>query len=167
MSSFEFLIGESIISVEAVKEQDSVLAKIGDKEFRFISISENLFKVTHNGHSYTIAAIKHKDIFYIDIDSTLIEVREPDSVSNTGSASAHHVIKDKVFAPMPGKIVKVLVKIGDIVTEKQPLAIVEAMKMENQINSPASGKVKAINFSAGDQVNTTSPIIELELGPTA
>jgi biotin carboxyl carrier protein len=41
--------------------------------------------------------------------------------------------------------------------------IVEAMKMENQVNSRAKGKVKAVNFSSGDQVDTESPIIELEL----
>ena len=167
MSNYEFLVGEAIISVKAEKAQDSVIAKVGDKEYQFISISENLFKVTHKGRSHVIAAIKHKDVFYIDIDSTLIEVREPDSAANSGAGSVHHVIKDKVFAPMPGKIVKVLVKRGDSVTAKQPLAIVEAMKMENQIISPASGRVKSVNFSAGDQVNTTSPIIELELEATA
>ena len=167
MSSFEFLVGEAIISVNTEKEPDSVLAKVGDKEYRFIPISENLFKVMHNGRSHIIAAIKHKDVFYIDIDSTLIEVSESDSVSSVASASAHHVIKDKVFAPMPGKIVKILVKKGDSVTAKQPLAIVEAMKMENQIISPASGRIKSVNFSAGDQVNTTLPIIELELEHTA
>ncbi len=161
------MVGATRISVNVEKEPDSVLAKVGDKEYRFASISENLFKVTHNGHSHFIAAIKHKDIFYIDIDSNVLEVREADSVSNASSAESHHVIKDKVFAPMPGKIVKILVKKGDSVTTKQPLVIVEAMKMENQINSPASGRVKSVNFSAGDQVNTTSPIIELELEPTA
>jgi len=167
MSNFEFLIGESIISVNVEKEQDSVFAKVGDKEYRFIPISENLFKATNNGHSYFVAAVKYRDVIYIDIDSSVLEVREGDSVSSAGAASAHHVIKDKVFAPMPGKIVRILVKKGDSVTAKQPLAIVEAMKMENQINSPASGRVKSVNFSAGDQVNTTSPIIELELEPTA
>jgi biotin carboxyl carrier protein len=56
-----------------------------------------------------------------------------------------------------------MVKEGDMVEEKQPLAVVEAMKMENQINCPASGTIKLINFAVGDQVNTTNPIIELEL----
>ncbi len=47
--------------------------------------------------------------------------------------------------------------------EKQPMVIVEAMKMENQVNSKAKGTVKAVNFAAGDQVDTETPIIELDL----
>jgi biotin carboxyl carrier protein len=43
------------------------------------------------------------------------------------------------------------------------MVIVEAMKMENQVNSRAKGKVKAVNFSAGDQVDTETPIIELDI----
>ncbi len=166
MSNFEFLVGEKTISTKTDRDKNSILVKAGGSEFHLFPISENLFKVIHNGRSHFIAAVKHKDIIYIDIDSGIFEVREADSVLNSISASAHHIIKDKVFAPMPGKIVKVMVKPGDSVTEKQPLAVVEAMKMENQITSPASGKVKSVNFSAGDQVNTTSPIIELELEPT-
>ena len=46
---------------------------------------------------------------------------------------------------------------------KQPLVIVEAMKMENQVNAKAKGKVKKVNFAAGDQVDTEKPIIELEI----
>ena len=71
--------------------------------------------------------------------------------------------KDKILAPMPGKIVKIQVAMGDEVTEKQPMVIVEAMKMEHQVMARANGKVKAINFADGDQVDTESPIIELEL----
>jgi biotin carboxyl carrier protein len=44
------------------------------------------------------------------------------------------------------------------------MVIVEAMKMENQVNAKAGGTVKAINFAPGDQVDTESPIIELDLG---
>jgi len=43
------------------------------------------------------------------------------------------------------------------------MVIVEAMKMENQVNAKAKGKVKAVNFAVGDQVDTETPIIELEI----
>jgi biotin carboxyl carrier protein len=43
------------------------------------------------------------------------------------------------------------------------MVIVEAMKMENPVNAQAKGKVKAVNFAVGQQVDTESPIIELEL----
>ncbi len=163
MNNFEFLVGETVVSATGEIRPEGVFMKIGADDYRLIAINENLLKVTCNGRSYIVAAVKYKDVIYIDIDSHVIEVRAGDSVSNSAAASAHNVVKDKVFAPMPGKIVKIMVSTGDTVAEKQPLAIVEAMKMENQINSPAAGRVKSINFGAGAQVNTTTPIIELDL----
>ena len=70
---------------------------------------------------------------------------------------------EAVAAPMPGKIVKIMVEVGDEVDVKHPMVIVEAMKMENQVNAKAAGTVKAVNFAAGDQVDTETPIIELDL----
>ena len=167
MINSDFLIDEKVISVHSAKTDDALLVKVGDNEYRFLPLGEHLLRINYNGQSHIIAAIKHQDIIYIDIDSTLVEVREAEAFHNSSASTAHSFTKDKVFAPMPGKIVKVLVKKGDSVTEKQPLAVVEAMKMENLINSPASGRVKSVNFSAGDQVNTVTPIIELELEPIA
>jgi len=64
--------------------------------------------------------------------------------------------------PMPGKVVKLLVKEGDIVEVGQGLVIVEAMKMEHEIKSTMEATVKKVNFSAGDLVNLGDVIIELE-----
>jgi biotin carboxyl carrier protein len=163
MSEFSFVIGDTAIKLSAQKEQDVAIVKTNSHEFNVLNIGENLFQITSDGTTHIVAAIKLKDIIYVDIEGSVFEIQSAASVQNPAQASHHHSIKDKVFAPMPGKIVKVMVKKGDSVTERQPLAVVEAMKMENQIASPADGKVKAVNFSVGDQVNTTSPIIELEL----
>ena len=110
-----------------------------------------------------MAVVRNKDTYYIDIDSVLLEVREPSDEGVAGGAGDQAAVKDKVFAPMPGKIVKIMVAVGDEVTEKQQLVIVEAMKMENPVPAKANGKVKAVNFSEGDQVDTETPLIELDL----
>jgi len=55
-------------------------------------------------------------------------------------------------APMPGMIVKYLKNVGDKVSEGETLVVLEAMKMENALPSPANGTVKALNFSSGDSV---------------
>ncbi|HPC11674.1 MAG TPA: hypothetical protein PK112_06200, partial [candidate division Zixibacteria bacterium] len=107
--------------------------------------------------------VRHKDKFYIDIDSVLLEVREATEENVAGAAGDHAVDPDKIFAPMPGKIVKILVEVGQTVAEKQQMVIVEAMKMENPVLARASGTVKAINYRDGEQVGTEAPIIELEL----
>lgn len=64
-----------------------------------------------------------------------------------------------VVAPMPGTILKVLVNVGDQVSENQPLIVLEAMKMENDIPSVASGKVLAINVKQGDSVEAGQALI--------
>jgi biotin carboxyl carrier protein len=69
--------------------------------------------------------------------------------------------KDHVATPMPGKVVKILVKEGDRVALKQPLVIVESMKMENEIKSPTDGTIVSIHFAPGDLVEPGKPIIKI------
>lgn len=58
----------------------------------------------------------------------------------------------EVKAPMPGKILEVLVKVGDQVKEDDEIVMLEAMKMENPIYAPADGTVKEIKVKADDSV---------------
>jgi biotin carboxyl carrier protein len=67
-----------------------------------------------------------------------------------------------IVAPMPGKVVDILVKTGDEVLEYQEVLILEAMKMENAIPSPESGKVKVILVKKDDTVAAKQVLIELE-----
>ena len=57
-----------------------------------------------------------------------------------------------VTAPMPGMIVKYEKKVGDAVSQGETVVVLEAMKMENALPSPASGTIKSVNFSSGDSV---------------
>jgi biotin carboxyl carrier protein len=68
-------------------------------------------------------------------------------------AAAEAEGRQQVVAPMPGKIVRVLVKAGDTVEMKQGLLVVEAMKMQNEIRSPKSGRVERLLVKEGQAVN--------------
>ncbi len=65
-------------------------------------------------------------------------------------------------APMPGKVIQVLVQPGMRVTKGAPLMILEAMKMEHTIAAPHEGVVKEIHFRAGEQVSEGAELLELE-----
>ena len=67
-----------------------------------------------------------------------------------------------VVAPMPGKVLRVLVREGDRVEAGQGLLTLEAMKMENEIPAPKNGTIKKILIKKGDTVNTGDPLIEIE-----
>lgn len=65
-------------------------------------------------------------------------------------------------APMPGKILAVLVNVGDKVNEDDEVIMLEAMKMENPIYAPASGTVKEIKVKANDSVETEQIMMVIE-----
>ncbi|RIK39109.1 MAG: hypothetical protein DCC55_19095 [Chloroflexi bacterium] len=67
-----------------------------------------------------------------------------------------------IKAPISGLIVKVLVEPGDTVEDGQPLVILEAMKMENEIRSLRSGVVKSVTIAAGKRVEQNEVLVVLE-----
>jgi biotin carboxyl carrier protein len=159
----EFVHDGETLSSGLEKTPDGVVVQIGDKQILLRPCGRNLYSTMIDGRKSMVAVVRYKDSYFVDVDSVLIELKEPSSDGVAGGAGDHGTAKDKVFAPMPGKIVKIMVAVGDDVEVKQPLVIVEAMKMENQVNAKAKGKVKKVNFAAGDQVDTEKPIIELEI----
>ena len=163
MSKHEFLLGGQSISAEVEKNADGYLVKVGETQFTVAPIADGLFSVSIDGHRKTVAAVTRNGSTYVDIDSVLLELREPSQDGFAGGPSDHAEQLDKIFAPMPGKIVKLMVAVGDTVEPKQQVVIVEAMKMENPVIAKARGSVKAVHFAVGDQVSTETPIVELEL----
>ena len=67
-----------------------------------------------------------------------------------------------VAAPMPGKVVRVMVALGDEVSEGQGLVVVEAMKMENELKSPKSGKVVALQAQEGSAIEKNATLLVVE-----
>ena len=67
----------------------------------------------------------------------------------------------RLTAPMPGKVVSFAVKAGDTVTKGQPLAVMEAMKMEHTIAAPADGVVQELLYAPGDQVTEGAELLKL------
>ncbi len=68
----------------------------------------------------------------------------------------------RVVAPMPGKIVRVLVKPGDVVTARQGLVVVEAMKMENELRASRPGRVLEVSVSEGQSVDAGAMLLVVE-----
>ena len=163
MHNLDFDFNGETITAQFEKTQNGFVLNSGEKEFVFEPAGENLFYVINNGSKHLVAVVSHQGKYLIDIDSMLFEISDPQADSVAGGAGGQAGEKDKIFAPMPGKIVKLLVAVGDEVEAKHPMVVVEAMKMENQVNALAKGKVKVIHFAEGDQVDTENPIIELEL----
>lgn len=71
--------------------------------------------------------------------------------------------RSKVISFIPGTIVRILVKAGDILKEGDDLMVLEAMKMKNRLKSPVNGRVKSINTKVGETVPKGALLLEIEI----
>ncbi len=78
------------------------------------------------------------------------------------SAAAAAVGPSRLDAPIPGKVVKVHVRVGDEVEAGQPLVVLEAMKMENELTATQSGRVTAVHVEPGQIIDAGGLLVELE-----
>jgi len=101
--------------------------------------------VSYNTHVFEVI---RKDILPAQTDFSLVSA----SISESGS---------NITSPMPGKVIKIAVEQGDTVAKGDLLLVVEAMKMENNILSPADAVVDRITVSAGDLVDSITTLIHL------
>ena len=91
-------------------------------------------------------------------------VREVDVLAHAGEGAAEG---GRVTAPMPGKVVAFLVNAGEHVKRGQPLAVMDAMKMEHTLSAPSDGIVKALRFAPGEQVAEGDALIDFEAAAEA
>jgi len=102
-----------------------------------------------------IAVMEHGETFTVRPYDPFI------AAESAGAAS------DRVTTPMPGKIIQLLVKPGEAVKKGQPLAVLEAMKMEHTLSAPADAKVASVEVSQGDQVNDGAIVVRFETAKAA
>lgn len=137
------------------------------------------YKFTISGNQYDVHLKDIEDnIAELDVNGTIYEVeihgevktsktpkliRKPvqqmpgeGQIKKTESTGKH-----KVTAPLPGTILKINVSVGDTVTEGQNLMVMEAMKMENQVQTQKAGEITAIKVNVGDSVLQDDVLIEI------
>ncbi|MBW8721669.1 MAG: biotin/lipoyl-binding protein, partial [Polaromonas sp.] len=83
------------------------------------------------------------------------------SIDLLAHAGEAHAEGGRLTAPMPGKVVSFAVKAGDKVSKGQPLAVMEAMKMEHTIAAPADGVVQELLYAPGDQVSEGAELLKI------
>ncbi len=91
-----------------------------------------------------------------------VDVQDPRSLRTRRAAGASEAGPQKVAAAMPGKIVRIMVQENDEVTAGQPILVMEAMKMQNEIKSPKAGKVQKVLTSEGSTVNAGDTLAVIE-----
>ncbi len=153
-------------------KQKTLKLEINGKAFS-VTINEfNAYeaKVSVNGKSYTVGlkdlGIEQVADLQIQRVAELVPAVTPATPILSGSAPVLHKPKSvsnltSIIAPLPGLILKIPVKVGDAVKAGQNMLVMEAMKMENEVQAATNGIVKSIFFKEGDSVNEGDVLIEL------
>ncbi len=108
-----------------------------------------------DGHAYEIKREQTATDLHMWVGSTRLAVELPDprSLRSRQKAGGDEKGPRKILAPMPGRVVRLLVAEGSEVEAGQGIVVVEAMKMQNEIKSPKKGVVKRISAIPGAAVN--------------
>jgi biotin carboxyl carrier protein len=121
------------------------------------AIDGQLYSLLVGDHSYELIVERHQGVYYVLINGDRYPVTVEDArlAQLKAMGRAEHASHGTavVLAPMPGLVVRLMVVAGDSVAEGQGVAILEAMKMENEIRAPRAGVVKALHVQAGRTVN--------------
>ena len=160
---FQAQVGDSIYQVEINRDDNHVTARIDDREYD-LGVSQPepnvyLFKDSGKIHEFFVAPRSSPDApLTVSGRDGNVEVKLIDPKRLRGGSAAGGAADGtaEIKTLMPGKVVRVIAKLGDHVEKGDPVLVVEAMKMQNDLKSPKAGIVKEIRVkesatvSAGD-----------------
>jgi 3-methylcrotonyl-CoA carboxylase alpha subunit len=107
----------------------------------------------------TLAVYAHGERVAVFAPAGSIVLQHIDPIAHAGEGAGEG---GRLTAPMPGKVIAFMARAGDTVTQGQPLAVMEAMKMEHTLSAPRAGTVAELLYAVGDQVNEGSELLRLE-----
>lgn len=123
-------------------------------------VEPGVYSILINGRSIE-ATTADQGYVWVDNQRFTAEQRDPRQWSQ-GQASGANEGTATIKAAMPGKVVEILVKPGEMIETGQGLLVVEAMKMQNEVKSPKSGTVQTVQVAAGDSVSPGQPLVIVE-----
>ena len=165
----EIHIGDRIANVELVNKDDNkVVIKIDEKIYELdVVMAENgICSILNNGKSFT-AELKRSEngkkytvntafntfpVEIVDNQAKYLRNRRKDDTDES---------QDRIYSPMPGKVVKILVDKGTEVEAGQPVIVIEAMKMQSEYKVKKTCTIKDILVKEGDAINSDQTLITL------
>jgi biotin carboxyl carrier protein len=131
-----------------------------DCEFSVTTLDPGAYSVLIEGRSYTVIAAPGGEISVNGrrISVEIFDPRERGARKSAGAGSG----RQNIVAMMPGKVVRVVVAVNDIVEAGQGLIVVEAMKMQNEIVSPRTGRVVELKTKADATVSAGGVLMVIE-----
>ena len=155
------------IDAEVISRDGSTIrVRIGDRELvgEFTPNADRGGVLAIDGKRYAVFAALRKDSIFVSVGPASFEFKPAEA---TARRRARGLAAAEILAPMPGKVLKVLVHDGDLIEAGQPLVVIEAMKMETTLAAEGAALVKHVRVEEGQAVDHGAVLIELSPPPAS
>lgn len=166
--NYEIKLEDNIKPVKLLSRGENMAeVQIGDNVYKvdIVEVEKGIYSIIYNGVSYNIELLSkdeknyHVTTLYNSFDIEVIDPETRYKNSRKGSEDDDHAY---ISTPMPGKVVKILVKEGDKVKGGDTVIIVSAMKMESEYKVVKDRTITKILVKEGDNINGDQPLIMLD-----
>ena len=163
---YEVTIGEETYLVELVRAASGWRCRLNSKEFPLDVVSPQigLLSILVDGKSHEVRqeSSAGQNMIVVGHERFTAAVRDPRSYSSRRNRQGGAQGVQKVVAPMPGKVVRVLAQVGTAVDAGQAVLVIEAMKMQNELKAPKKGKITKLSVKEGAAVEAGQTLAEVE-----
>jgi 3-methylcrotonyl-CoA carboxylase alpha subunit len=148
------------------RDSNTIRVRIGDKELtaEFTPNADAGGILAIDGRRYPVFGVRRKESILISVGPASFEFKPAEAAARR---RARGLAAADIIAPMPGKVLKVLVCDGDLVEAGQPLVVIEAMKMETTLAAESAAIVKHVGVQEGQSVDHGAVLIELSPPPAS
>jgi 3-methylcrotonyl-CoA carboxylase alpha subunit len=158
--SLHFRHGAEQLTVDATAEGRGWRLHMGKRDCEAAAehIADDELAVTLDGGRRTARVLEHEDERAVFLDGESWQFTAVDPLAPPAGAD---IAGGRLTAPMPGRVIQLLVAAGEAVRQGQAMMVIEAMKMEHTIAAPRDGVVEAVHYAAGDPVEEGAELIAL------
>ncbi|HOV91479.1 MAG TPA: acetyl-CoA carboxylase biotin carboxyl carrier protein subunit [Candidatus Kapabacteria bacterium] len=155
---------KEIYNVENYKEKEDLFVKINGNQlnYKFKKIDENHYQALNSNRKIDIFIAEDKLHKYVGFEGKSYKFEKISNENTYNEVDEKELNEEIIKSPMPGNIVKIIVKEGDTVDDGDPIIIVEAMKMETTLYSSITGIVKKIYIQENSQVDSDTALVLIE-----
>jgi 3-methylcrotonyl-CoA carboxylase alpha subunit len=157
---FEIEVGGEHHQVRLERANGTARITVGDARWPFTTsqLGADRHEITVDGRRWVVDVYANGEQLTVFAPEGSGAALEVDVIAHAGEGGAEG---GRLTAPMPGKVIAFLAKVGDAVKLGQPLAVMEAMKMEHTITAPRDGTIEALLYAPGDQVDEGGELLSL------
>ncbi len=168
--ALEIKLGDRLAKVELLAENENLITiKVDDNvyDLDIIQVEKGIYSVLYKGLSYNVELIEAEspkkyavNTLYHSYQAEIIDAET--KYRNARNAGESFEADSTIYSPMPGKVVKIPVKVGDVVKKGETVIIIAAMKMESEYKAMKDGVIAEIFVKEDDTIDGNQPLVSID-----